>query len=465
MNEMSQPASNPKTIFSRENSLKLILLCFAVWLHAASSLLAATTLPSAVREFGGGNLIGWAFSLYLLGSILAGSSTGTLVRLTGLRVGLGLAGGLYLVGSMICALAPDMNIVLAGRFCQGIGGGYLVALAYVAIRQWFDSALLPKVLAMVSAIWSMSAFAGPMVGGTFATFGNWRMAFVAVAVQAAVFIVLALVTSPKLAPPEKAEAPTFPLLRLSLISLSVLAIAFAGAEVELVRSTILCLIALVLFSQALRLDSKQKSSRMFPSKPLTLSNPIGAGLLLILTASIASMSFMVYGPIMLETIHEISPLAAGYVIAFESVCWGGAAVIIAWFKKPNEKVLILLGTGLLNLALIGFALMMESGSIWAILAFAGLQGAGFGVMWAFVVKRITEHTRENEADETASAIPTMQQVGFAFGAAAAGIVANSFGFGEVVTVAGAQAAAFWIFIAFVPFSLIAWVAGWRLAQR
>ena len=28
------------------------------------------------REFGGGDLIGWAFTLYLLGSILAGSSSG-----------------------------------------------------------------------------------------------------------------------------------------------------------------------------------------------------------------------------------------------------------------------------------------------------------------------------------------------------------------------------------------------------
>ena len=69
------------------------MLCVGVWLHAASSMLAAITLPSAVREFGGGELIGWAFALYLLGSILAGAGTGVLARLTQLKFGPVSAGG------------------------------------------------------------------------------------------------------------------------------------------------------------------------------------------------------------------------------------------------------------------------------------------------------------------------------------------------------------------------------------
>lgn len=218
------------------------------------------------------------------------------------------------------------------------------------------------------------SFFGPLVGGTFATFGNWRMAFVVVAFQAAVFIGLALVVSPKLAQQEGAERPEIPFLRLGLICLSVLS------------------------------------------------------------------------------------------VSFESVCRGGAAVIVAWIKMPSEARLIQLGTALLALSLMGFALVMDSGPIWLILVFAGMQGAGFGMMWAFIVRRITESAREKEKDKTASAIPTMQQIGFAFGSAATGIVANSSGFGKVVTVAAAQSAAFWIFAVFIPFALVACIAGWRLAK-
>lgn len=452
------------TIFTRHNSLKLILLCFAVWLHASSSMLAATTLPSAVREFGGGNLIGWAFALYLLGSILAGASTGTLMRFTGLRGALTAAALLYLFGSLICAAAPNMTTVLLGRLVQGGGGGYLVALAYVAIRQWFAAALLPKVLALISAVWSTSAFAGPLVGGTFATFGDWRMAFVAAVAQAAAFIALALLAAPALARSETETPPSIPFLRLGLICGSVLSIAFAGAEVQALRSSALTGLAVVLFLIALRVDGRASAGRMFPAEPFNLFTPVGAGLLLILTASIASMSFMVYGPIMLETLHGVTPLAAGYIVAFESVCWGLAAVAVASLKSPNEAWLIRLGVLLLPLSLMGFAVTMGDGSVWLILAFAGAQGAGFGVMWAFVVKRITENALGGEADETSSAIPTIQQVGFAFGAAATGIVANGFGFGQDVGVAAAQSAALWIFLAFIPFALITCVAGWRLSK-
>ena len=69
----STPAS-PETpqvgwreVLAREHLPRLLVLCLAVWLHAANTMLAATTLPEAVGEIGGLRLISWAFSLYLMG--------------------------------------------------------------------------------------------------------------------------------------------------------------------------------------------------------------------------------------------------------------------------------------------------------------------------------------------------------------------------------------------------------------
>ena len=41
----------------------LVLVCLAVWLHAADSLIVATMLPSIVNEVGGAALVGWAVAL------------------------------------------------------------------------------------------------------------------------------------------------------------------------------------------------------------------------------------------------------------------------------------------------------------------------------------------------------------------------------------------------------------------
>ena len=456
-----------KTVFSKENNSRLFLLCFAVWIHAASSLLAATTLPSAVREFGGGDLIGWAFTLYLLGSILAGSSSALLLNFSGLRSALSAGALIYLVGCLICASSVTMYVVLVGRLLQGVGGGYLVALAFIAIRHWFDPGLMPKVMALISAVWSMSAFAGPLVGGTFSTFGNWRLAFLVVGAQAIIFIILVRKITPKTKISDTKDNKKIPLFRLFLISTSVLMIAFAGINVHLIISPLLCILSLIFFLITLRIDRHEGSlnkTRIFPSNPFSLSTRKGAGLLLILMTSIASQSYMVYGPLLLETIHLITPLIAGYMIAFEAVCWGLAAVVVASIKVPNEGLNIKIGIFSLLIALVGLAFFIENGPIWVILIFGGLQGACFGIMWAFLVKRINESALKNEENITASSIPTIQQVGFAFGAALTGVVANAFGLGAEVSVSSAKAASFWMFICFIPFALISCIAGMRLAR-
>lgn len=74
----------------------LALVCLAVWLHAADSLIVATMLPSIVAEIGGAGLVGWSVSLYEIGSIVAGAASALLTMCFGLRVPMSLCrfGGL-----------------------------------------------------------------------------------------------------------------------------------------------------------------------------------------------------------------------------------------------------------------------------------------------------------------------------------------------------------------------------------
>lgn len=64
---------------------KILFLGSALWLHAANSMLVATTLPAAVDDIGGLNLINWAFALYLTASIVAGTAMSLLVCQHGLK--------------------------------------------------------------------------------------------------------------------------------------------------------------------------------------------------------------------------------------------------------------------------------------------------------------------------------------------------------------------------------------------
>ena len=443
---------------------RFAVLCLGVWLHAANSLLAATTLPRAVEEIGGANLVGWAFTLYLLGSILAGSVTGLVVARFDLRTSLFGAAAIYGIGCITCAIAPQMELLLVGRLLQGLGGGGLVALTYVALNQLFPQAYIPRLIALISAVWSASAFCGPLIGGTFATFGLWRFAFWAFAAQTLLFIVILYYTVPQTPRKEEKRAIQIPFGRLIVMTAAVLLVSFASVDFHPIKSPLLCLGSLALFALFLRLDQQNPSSRMFPSRPANINHPVGAGLIFVFCAGLATMSFLVYGPFLLETLYGMNPLMAGYIVALESVSWGAAAVIFSGVSAQKENQLIRLGSVLITLAILGFAIVVPHGPLWAIVLCAICQGAGFGMMWGFLIRRIVQSASEAERDVTSAAVPTTQQIGFATGAALTALIANALGFDENISITTAQTISFWIFAAFVPIALFANLSVWKLSK-
>ena len=338
----------------------------------------------------------------------------------------------------------------------------LLALSYVAVSRNFPEELLPRLIAAISAVWSTSAFCGPLIGGTFSTYGLWRFGFWAFVVQAAIFALCAMMTLSSGTANDQQGSTRFPIQRLGVLTTAILLVGFASTWVNMITSPVLCVVALVLVWVFLRLDASKSSSRMFPSGALKLSETSGAGLAMIALAAASTMSFLVYGPILLEVIYDVSPLAAGYIIALESVAWGAAAIVFSRFAMTAETWLIRCGMAIVSLGVLGFALAMPSGFLWLVVVCAIAQGAGFGMMWGFVIRHIVGAAPDAQRDVTATSIPTTQQIGFAMGAAAAGIVANAAGFSDGVTVQSAKAVAFWAFAAFVPLALFANVAAWNL---
>ena len=465
MTEESNQHEGWSALLKSGNLTRISILCLGIWLHAANSMLVATTLPSAVNEFGGAHLVSWAFTLYLLGSILAGSASGLLIARSGLKPALLGAAIFYGIGSATCAIAPNMEIMLGGRLLQGLGGGGLVALTYVAVNRLFPSHLMPRLIALISAVWSISAFCGPLIGGSFATFGHWRFAFWAFVAQAIIFLIAILLNINNDKPTDNHYPIVIPVGRLTILSAAVLMIAFAGAYVDLLLSPILCILSMILIWLFLKIDNKNPSSRMFPTNPFNIKTTLGAGMTLVITASIATMSFLVYGTFILETLFGVTPLIAGYIVALESVSWGITAVLISGASESKEGIIIRSGSILITVGLIGFSFSMSGDSLWWIIFWAICQGAGFGMMWSFIVRRIITGATSSEQDIASSSVPTTQQIGFAIGAAASGIVANMFGFDENMTAIVLQKVAFWIFAAFIPVMLYANFAAWKLSPN
>lgn len=436
----------------------LALVCLAVWLHAADSLIVATMLPSIVAEIGGAALVGWSVSLYEIGSIVAGAASALLIIRFGLRAPMGMAAALFGFGCILSAVSPAMPLLLTGRALQGLGGGGLVAMGFVAVGLIFPRRYIARAMAAVSTLWGVSAFAGPLVGGFFVEYATWRWGFVFFACQAFALALWIVLRSDAGATRPTADAAAFPVGRLSLLCLAVVLVAFGGVEVSIPRTVPSVAAGLACLIGFLWLDERAGDARLLPRRPFDPQRTAGAALLMILSMSMATIAVTAFGPLLVTAIHGVSALTAGYIVACSSIGWTVMAVLVSGLPERFDRLMIALGMTAVALSILGFLHAVPNGPVWLIAVFAAMEGGGFGMAWTFVLRRTVALADAGEVQRVSGAIPTIQRLGYALGAAYVGIVANASGLLSMETAADAAKVARWIFMSCVPFAAIGLIA-------
>ena len=430
---------------------QIVLLAFGVWLHAADELMVSTITPVMVEAIGGELYIAWLITLYEIGSILAGACGALVVLRTGVRQAMSIAALIYCGGCIVSGVAPEMVAMLAGRLVQGLGGGAMIAIAFVAVHQIIPHRMTVRAYAVLSLVWGVSAFAGPMIGAVFAQNGLWREAFFFYAAQAILFAVTVWLRfpSPKLSgqelPPQSHARPAMLALRLALLATGVLAIAYAGVVGGLGAAIACILIGFAFLAGFLRLDAEAHNGRMLPPKPWNLATPQGAVLLLVITMSASTAGLITYGPLILDRVHAVSPIVIGMILLLESVGWSVVAIALSGVRPSQEPFVITAGFGTAFAGTIVVFLFIASGPVWLVAVGAAMMGGGFGAGWAPMVRRATALCPEGEAERVAAAVPTVQRLGYALGAALTGIAANASGFADSRAVETAANSANWIF--------------------
>jgi hypothetical protein len=201
---------------------------------------------------------------------------------------------------------------------------------------------------------------------------------------------------------------------------------------------------------------------LLPSDAFSLYSPTGVGLWMVLLVSIAYSPLSIFAPLFLQRLHALSPLAAGYMVAGAPLAWTIAAVSVASLTGAWQARIIVAGPLSMAAGLWGLGTLMAPGPVAALVAPIALIGGGIGACWAFIVQRVMSGAREGEENIAASSVVTVQQAGFALGAAAAGLVANAGGLDDSLMQAAILRAAFWVPASFIAAPLAAGAIAIRL---
>jgi len=249
----------------------------------------------------------------------------------------------YTLGCVICAAAPSMPVLLVGRTVQGLGGGALVALVYIAQDRFFPNRLVPRIVACLSVVWTASALCGPLIGGAFATAGLWRFAFWAFALQGLLLLVAVRPLMARARADAALPARRIPVVRLMLVAGAILAISFSGAVTSTTVAVVLAFAGCGCLWLFVARDSAAGSARLLPERATDLDHPVGCGIAMTFVLSLSMMSFIVYGPILLIRLYELTPLEAGLIIVTESLGWGAGALFLSGLASSQEGRLIRIG--------------------------------------------------------------------------------------------------------------------------
>ena len=178
--------------------------------------------------------------------------------------------------------------------------------------------------------------------------------------------------------------------------------------------------------------------RLFPSQPLALATPVGTGFWIVFLFGLMASQIGVFLPLVLQILHGVSPLVAGYLAVLRSLAWTAAVLGSAGLEGWKVRLATLLGPLVVTCGVVGQALVVVDGSLLLQGGFVVLGGVGTGLCFAHL-------SSWTEEERTASWIPMAQQLGNAFGAAATSVVANAAGLAAGVSVSTVTAVATWVY--------------------
>ena len=365
----------------------LMSLLLTMFLAALDQTIVATALPTIGRQFQDVSNLSWVITAYLLASTAVAPVFGTLSDIYGRRVMIIVSLSLFVAGSILCAVAPNMPILIVARGLQGLGGGGIMPVVQTVISDVISPRERGQYQAYFSGVWMAAGLAGPVVGGVFAEHLHWSLIFwinVPLALAALALLLPKMRKIPVFHRKRKVDWLGGVLLMASAVVV-MLVLTWGGSRYLWLSPVILAMIgAAVALAFAFVWHAKNSEEPFLPLSLLrgtVVPYAMAAGGF----ALGALTALTVHLPLYYEVVYQLSASEAGLaLIPLAAISTCGAAIAGRTMARARHyKRISIAGTA--SAAILGAVLAATTLPLWGLLVVLSLFALGLGTTFPVCV--------------------------------------------------------------------------------
>jgi DHA2 family methylenomycin A resistance protein-like MFS transporter len=368
--------------------LALATLCLAVLVaQLDTSVVNLAVHPIGAHFAADTAQLQWVLDGYNLAYAVLLLTGGLLADLYGRRLAFMVGAAIFTVASVLCAVAPDVAVLIGARALAGVGAALLIPASLATVRVvWPDPIERAHALGIWAASNGVSFVIGPTLGGLLIDQFGWRSVFIVVVPPALAAAMLAAWTLPESSDPHDRDFDVWAQL-LGAASLGGVALAAIESQTSLSAALGAAAVACISFPLFGLVESKRGAAALVPLDLFRLRAFRGAIL------STAGMTFGMYGLLFLQPLTWqreglFSPMGAGLalvpaasVFALVSPFSGALSARFGAAAMAHGGV-ALIGCGLCTLALSAGHGSIAAAEIGLVLAGLGMglaSGPLFGI--------------------------------------------------------------------------------------
>jgi len=389
---------------------------FALCAFVAFEATAITTvMPTVAAQLDGVGLYALSFAAPLASGVVGMVAAGGWSDRRGPVVPLALALVLFASGLVVCGLAPSMEVLVAGRILQGLGGGALTVCLYVLVGLIFPATLQPAIFTSFAAAWVLPTLFGPALAAYVAHVAGWRWVFLGVVVMVAAAAALVAPALRRL--DARAAGVTTPRSRLVwavVAAVAVLALEMLGSRRGAVALLMVAAAAVALIAMA----------RLVPAGTLALRRGLPA---VIGTRGLLSGAFFCGETYIIFVLQErwgLSAGVAGLALTGVGLSWTAASWLQARLARTlSDRGAMVIGSVLVLAGSLGLttAVVLHVPAPLAVATYV-LAGTGMGLAYPRTSVAMLADSGDSDRGFNSSALSIADSLGGALTISASGVV-------------------------------------------